>query len=62
MASLLLGTVLFCYTLTTLAGSFTLVKEYSGSTFFDDWDYYGNYDNLTGGWRCFHTVCFIYIR
>lgn len=23
------------------------VKEYSGSSFFDDWTYYGNYDNLT---------------
>ncbi|KAF8269396.1 glycoside hydrolase family 16 protein [Lactarius quietus] len=26
-----------------------LVKEYAGSTFFDDWNFYGYYDNLTNG-------------
>ncbi|CED84003.1 Concanavalin A-like lectin/glucanase, subgroup [Phaffia rhodozyma] len=31
------------------ATSYTLAKTYSGSTFFDDWSYYGNYDNLTLG-------------
>jgi hypothetical protein len=28
---------------------YTLQKEYSGSSFFDGWDFYGNYDNLTNG-------------
>lgn len=32
-----------------LAANFTLVKDYSGSTFFDDWDFYGYYDNTTSG-------------
>ena len=25
------------------------VREYSGSTFFDRWDFYGNVDNTTWG-------------
>ncbi|KAI0339160.1 hypothetical protein BDW22DRAFT_1295682, partial [Trametopsis cervina] len=29
--------------------NFTLVKDFSGKTFFDDWQFYGNYDNLTNG-------------
>ncbi|KAI0673184.1 concanavalin A-like lectin/glucanase domain-containing protein [Trametes maxima] len=32
----------------TLA-AYNLVKEYSGSSFFSGWDFYGNYDNLTNG-------------
>ncbi|KAF9485088.1 hypothetical protein BDN70DRAFT_871784 [Pholiota conissans] len=31
------------------AASFNLVKDYSGSTFFDEWDFYGSWDNLTLG-------------
>lgn len=41
-----------------LAANFTLVKEYSGGTFFDDWifDEYA-YDNTTGGTPYFmHSV------
>ncbi len=26
-----------------------LLKDYSGATFFDEWDFYGGYDNLTLG-------------
>jgi len=26
-----------------------LVKEYAGNSFFDDWNFYGHYDNLTNG-------------
>ncbi|KDQ62064.1 glycoside hydrolase family 16 protein [Jaapia argillacea MUCL 33604] len=26
-----------------------MVKEYAGSTFFDDWNFYNHYDNLTNG-------------
>ncbi|TBU31022.1 concanavalin A-like lectin/glucanase domain-containing protein [Dichomitus squalens] len=29
--------------------TYTLVREYSGSSFFTGWDFYGNYDNLTNG-------------
>jgi len=28
---------------------YSLVREYSGQTFFDRWDFYGNVDNLTNG-------------
>jgi len=28
---------------------YSLVKEYSGSSFFSGWNFYGNYDNLTNG-------------
>ncbi|KAL7424103.1 hypothetical protein Q5752_001688 [Cryptotrichosporon argae] len=31
------------------AGSTPLLRTYSGSTFFDNWTYYGNYDNTTEG-------------
>lgn len=30
-------------------GAYNLVKSYSGQNFFDNWSYYGNYDNLTNG-------------
>ncbi|KIY50366.1 hypothetical protein FISHEDRAFT_64979 [Fistulina hepatica ATCC 64428] len=29
--------------------AYNLVKEFSGDTFFDDWTYYGYWDNLTSG-------------
>ncbi|SCV70197.1 BQ2448_1591 [Microbotryum intermedium] len=29
--------------------AYTLYKNYSGSTFFDEWTFFGNYDNLTNG-------------
>ena len=29
--------------------AYYLVKEYSGTNFFDGWEFYGNYDNLTNG-------------
>jgi hypothetical protein len=31
--------------------SYDLVREYSGSTFFDGWDFFGSWDNLTLGLR-----------
>ncbi|KIY69291.1 glycoside hydrolase family 16 protein [Cylindrobasidium torrendii FP15055 ss-10] len=31
------------------ATSYDLAKDYSGSGFFDDWNFYDNYDNLTNG-------------
>ncbi|GAA5854162.1 hypothetical protein JCM5353_002715 [Sporobolomyces roseus] len=29
--------------------AYSLVKDYSGETFFNEWDFYGHYDNLTNG-------------
>ncbi|KAF5362963.1 hypothetical protein D9758_007048 [Tetrapyrgos nigripes] len=37
------------------ATSYNLVKGYEGSTFFDDWDFYGSFDNLTNGDAIFVT-------
>lgn len=34
--------------------SFNLVKDYSGQTFFQGWDFYGYWDNLTNGSFFFH--------
>ncbi|KAF8073512.1 glycoside hydrolase family 16 protein [Lyophyllum atratum] len=31
------------------ATSYDIVKEYAGSTFFNDWTFYNNFDNLTNG-------------
>lgn len=36
--------------------AYNLVKEYSGQNFFNGWDFYGNYDNLTSG--VYHYVTF----
>ncbi|RDB18914.1 putative glycosidase C21B10.07 [Hypsizygus marmoreus] len=33
----------------TAAASYGLVKEYAGSTFFNDWTFYDHFDNLTNG-------------
>jgi len=38
------------------AAQYSLVKEYAGAHFFDDWDYYGNFDNLTNGDAIFVTA------
>ncbi|TFY63493.1 hypothetical protein EVG20_g6292 [Dentipellis fragilis] len=35
--------------LLSVASAYDLVREYSGQTFFDRWDFYGNWDNLTLG-------------
>ncbi|KAJ7366367.1 glycoside hydrolase family 16 protein [Mycena albidolilacea] len=35
--------------------TYDMVKEYSGSTFFDGWDFYGSFDNLTNGDAIFVT-------
>lgn len=32
-----------------LAANFSLVQDYTGSGFFDAWQFYGNFDNLTNG-------------
>jgi hypothetical protein len=40
--------------------SYDLVREYSGPTFFDRWDFFGSWDNLTLGVlaRIFHCIFF----
>jgi hypothetical protein len=30
-------------------GAYNIARDYSGSSFFSDWDFYGTYDNLTNG-------------
>ncbi|THU89496.1 glycoside hydrolase family 16 protein [Dendrothele bispora CBS 962.96] len=37
------------------ATTYDVIKQYAGSTFFDDWDFYGNFDNLTNGDAIFVT-------
>ena len=49
MRYLLSAATLVSLASTTLAANFTLVQDYSGNGFFDAWDFYGNYDNLTNG-------------
>lgn len=34
---------------TAQAADYSLVKQYSGDTFFDDWIFTGHYDNTTNG-------------
>ncbi|KAJ3516019.1 hypothetical protein NLJ89_g1395 [Agrocybe chaxingu] len=41
--------LLHAYTTSCHAQSFNLAKDYSGSSFFDEWDFYGHWDNLTLG-------------
>ncbi|KAI9431000.1 concanavalin A-like lectin/glucanase domain-containing protein [Lactarius indigo] len=38
------------------AAEYGLVKEYVGKNFFDEWDFYGHYDNLTNGAANFVTA------
>jgi len=50
----MLGTTLFHLFIYVLSlfpclVSYDLVRDYSGSTFFDRWDFYGSWDNLTLG-------------
>ena len=35
--------------LATAVVGFEIIHDYSGDTFFDGWDYYGKWDNLTLG-------------
>ncbi|KAK4686775.1 hypothetical protein P7C73_g3342, partial [Tremellales sp. Uapishka_1] len=45
----LLSVYLLSATPATATGTTSLVRSYEGSTFFDRWTYYGNYDNTTEG-------------
>ncbi|WVR04146.1 hypothetical protein IAU60_001145 [Kwoniella sp. DSM 27419] len=44
-----LGLVLANANISPVQASTPLVKTYQGSSFFDDWTYYGHYDNTTNG-------------
>ncbi|KAF5376167.1 hypothetical protein D9757_009320 [Collybiopsis confluens] len=46
---MLLTTVAVLYWVLTLGRAYDVVREYSGITFFDEWDFYGSWDNLTLG-------------
>ena len=45
----LLSLTLLSLTQLALGANFTLLKDHSGNGFFDDWTFFGNYDNLTNG-------------
>ncbi|KAG6860471.1 hypothetical protein C0995_010762 [Termitomyces sp. Mi166 len=51
MLSLLLLSLFLAvlHSILLLTKGYDLVEDYSGTTFFDDWDFYGGYDNLTLG-------------
>lgn len=49
MISVRSATTLLSLASVALAANFTLVQDYSGNGFFDAWDFYGQYDNLTNG-------------
>lgn len=36
----------------TIGLAYNLLEDFSGERFFDGWDFYGNYDNLTLGKSC----------
>ena len=44
-----------------ICSAYDIVREYSGSSFFDRWDFYGSWDNLTNG-GCFMRLSFIIIH
>ncbi|TFK73182.1 hypothetical protein BDN72DRAFT_835201, partial [Pluteus cervinus] len=41
--------VLLSASRSAIAATYSLAKDYSGPTFFDDWVFYNNFDNLTNG-------------
>jgi hypothetical protein len=46
----MLSTTLLCLaSLFSSSTSYDLVRDYSGTTFFDRWDFYGSWDDLTLG-------------
>lgn len=45
----MLGITTFMTALAATTSAYEFVREYSGSSFFDAWDFYGSWDNLTLG-------------
>jgi hypothetical protein len=57
-----LGLQIFASYVSSVRG-YSLVREYSGQTFFDRWDFYGGYDNLTQGeYSIHHSFCGVTVR
>ena len=49
LTTTLLSLSLYFLALFQSSDSFDLVRDYSGTTFFDRWDFFGSWDNLTLG-------------
>lgn len=49
LTATLLGLCLYFLSLLPSSAPYDLVRDYSGTTFFDRWDFYGSWDNLTLG-------------
>jgi hypothetical protein len=47
MSALLFASAIFIFLSRVVA--YDLIREYAGSTFFDRWDFYGSWDNLSLG-------------
>jgi hypothetical protein len=61
MLSILLSFALLLHT----CAAYDFVRDYRGISFFDRWDFYGGWDNLTGGefvyhlcWRKLMILCY----
>ena len=55
MKAALSATTLFSFVVAATAANLPLVMEYSGATFFDKWDFYGDSDaGLLGPWNGSH--------
>ena len=51
LALLLASLALALPALVRAAATYSMVKEYAGTTFFDDWDFYGNCEFFFRGYR-----------
>jgi len=49
-------TLIFALPTIVTAVQYNLVREYAGANFFNDWNFYGNFDNLTNGDAIFVTA------
>jgi hypothetical protein len=49
MLSHVMASLALCALCALQTAAYDIVREYSGSTFFDRWDFYGSWDNLTLG-------------
>ncbi|RXW18955.1 hypothetical protein EST38_g6892 [Candolleomyces aberdarensis] len=54
----LIVTIIVYLHLPTSLHGYELVEDFSGATFFDKWDFYGHWDNLTLG-KCSHSLSLV---
>lgn len=54
-----LSTVSFLLTGVRASSSYSVVREYSGQTFFDRWTQFGSWDNLTNGTFIQAEACYL---